>query len=109
MQVRTKHIDDLLEQFVEDGGKQVRHRDYRSLIPKGLDSAVSKLCKLWPYITHAVARTHAGQVVLFGAGMDARALRLKEKLPGIVWFEIDHPASQAAKRETLAVRSVRNS
>ena len=41
-----------------------------------------------------------GQVVLLGAGLDTRAARLPR--PGVRWFEVDHPASQRAKRDRLA-------
>ena len=41
------------------------------------------------------------QVVIVGAGLDARAYRLKE-LSGSVLFEVDHPATQAFKRERAA-------
>jgi methyltransferase (TIGR00027 family) len=40
------------------------------------------------------------QVVLAGAGYDGRALRYAR--PGVRWFELDHPATQADKRERLA-------
>ena len=41
------------------------------------------------------------QLVLLGAGYDCRALRMPE-LGGVRTFEIDHPATQADKRATLA-------
>lgn len=37
------------------------------------------------------------QVVILGAGFDARALRLNEYLDSTVVYEIDHPATQAEK------------
>jgi methyltransferase (TIGR00027 family) len=40
------------------------------------------------------------QVVVGGAGYDGRAFRYAR--PGIRWFEVDHPATQADKRERLA-------
>jgi methyltransferase (TIGR00027 family) len=40
------------------------------------------------------------QVVIGGAGYDGRALRYAK--PGVRWFEVDHPATQADKRERLA-------
>jgi methyltransferase (TIGR00027 family) len=47
-----------------------------------------------------------GQLVILGAGLDARAWRMDE-LRGTVVFEVDHPATQAAKRErTAALRPV---
>ena len=42
----------------------------------------------------------ARQLVILGAGLDARAYRLPE-LSGVSVFEVDHPATQAAKRERL--------
>ena len=39
------------------------------------------------------------QVVVVAAGYDARALRYAK--PGVAWFEVDHPATQADKRERL--------
>ena len=39
------------------------------------------------------------QVVVGGAGYDGRALRYAK--PGVRWFEVDHPATQADKRERL--------
>jgi methyltransferase (TIGR00027 family) len=40
------------------------------------------------------------QVVILGAGLDARAARLAR--PGLRFFEVDHPGTQAAKRERIA-------
>ncbi len=40
------------------------------------------------------------QVVILGAGYDGRALRFRT--PGVQFFEVDHPATQADKRGRLA-------
>ncbi|MGH3209706.1 MAG: class I SAM-dependent methyltransferase, partial [Trebonia sp.] len=40
------------------------------------------------------------QVVIGAAGYDGRAFRYAK--PGVSWFEIDHPATQADKRERIA-------
>jgi methyltransferase (TIGR00027 family) len=40
------------------------------------------------------------QVVILGAGLDTRAARLAR--PGVRFFEVDHPATQAHKRAALA-------
>jgi methyltransferase (TIGR00027 family) len=40
------------------------------------------------------------QVVILGAGLDTRAARLRR--PGLAFFEVDHPATQAEKRRRLA-------
>lgn len=39
------------------------------------------------------------QVVIVGAGYDGRALRFRQ--PGVTYFEVDHPATQADKRRRL--------
>lgn len=48
----------------------------------------------------AVDRLSVRQVVILGAGYDTRAARLPRA--GVTFFEVDHPATQAAKRERLA-------
>jgi methyltransferase (TIGR00027 family) len=46
------------------------------------------------------ARSWIGQLVILGAGFDARAYRLPG-LEQVTVFEVDHPATQQAKREVL--------
>jgi methyltransferase (TIGR00027 family) len=48
----------------------------------------------------AVDRLGIRQVVILGAGYDTRAARLPRA--GVRYFEVDHPATQASKREQLA-------
>ncbi len=47
----------------------------------------------------AVDRLNIRQVVILGAGYDTRAARLPRA--GVRFFEVDHPATQAAKRDKL--------
>ena len=47
----------------------------------------------------AVDRLSVRQVVILGAGYDTRAARLPRA--GVRYFEVDHPATQAAKRARL--------
>jgi methyltransferase (TIGR00027 family) len=47
-------------------------------------------------------RAGGRQVVILGAGFDCRASRLRDRLEGARFFEIDHPATQAKKLATLA-------
>ncbi|WP_040809311.1 class I SAM-dependent methyltransferase [Nocardia concava] len=54
-------------------------------------------------IDDAVREKGLPQQVILGAGLDARAWRMPE-LAGITVFEVDHPASQAEKRERLGER-----
>lgn len=46
-------------------------------------------------------RAGGAQVVILGAGFDARAVRLAAQLRGVSVFEVDHPATQARKRSVL--------
>ena len=44
------------------------------------------------------------QIVIVGAGYDARALRFAT--PGVRWFEVDHPATQPDKRRRVEALGV---
>lgn len=46
-----------------------------------------------------------GQVVVVGAGLDTLAVRLALEFPGVRLIEVDHPATQRAKREALGARA----
>ena len=48
----------------------------------------------------AVDQLSIRQIVILGAGYDTRAARLPRA--GVKYFEVDHPATQASKRERLA-------
>jgi methyltransferase (TIGR00027 family) len=48
------------------------------------------------------ARDGVDQCVVLGAGLDSTAYRLHAEFPGMRFFEVDHPASQAWKRARLA-------
>src|SRR5215213_1202078 len=41
------------------------------------------------------------QIVILGAGFDTMALRIRDSLRNVAVFEVDHPATQAAKREVM--------
>ena len=51
-------------------------------------------------VTTAAIDAGIGQVVIGAAGYDGRAFRYAR--PGVRWFEVDHPATQADKLERLA-------
>jgi methyltransferase (TIGR00027 family) len=51
-------------------------------------------------VTEAISRG-ASQVVVLGAGFDTLALRLYRAHPSVTFIEIDHPATQRCKRETV--------
>lgn len=48
----------------------------------------------------AAIDAHVEQVIVAAAGYDGRALRYAK--PGVAWFELDHPATQADKRARLS-------
>jgi methyltransferase (TIGR00027 family) len=52
------------------------------------------------FLDDLVRSTEAPQVVILGAGLDTRAARLAR--PGLRFFEVDHPTTQAIKQERLA-------
>jgi methyltransferase (TIGR00027 family) len=53
------------------------------------------------FIDHLLGQMPCEQVVILGAGLDTRAWRLPA-LRGVHLFEVDHPATQAYKRERAA-------
>lgn len=55
-------------------------------------------------IDEAVRARPAPQVVILGAGLDARAWRMKE-LAGVDMFEVDHPPSQHESKTGSVMRS----
>lgn len=94
----------LLEFSPRTGRWLLRHGSYAhkavmvlQLRTRGFDDAVSK-----------EIRAGVSQVVILGAGYDARALRLQPSFPDTKFVEIDMPSSQKAKREALAVREYSN-
>jgi methyltransferase (TIGR00027 family) len=64
--------------------------------------AMALRTKTFDDMLRAYAAGGGRQVLLLGAGLDSRAWRLARELPaGMRWLEVDHPASQAAKRAAL--------
>jgi methyltransferase (TIGR00027 family) len=51
---------------------------------------------------HGFVARGGRQVVILGAGYDCRAARFARELDGVHVLEVDHPATQARKREVLA-------
>lgn len=48
------------------------------------------------------AAAGARQYVVMGAGLDSRAYRFADELAGVKTFEVDHPSSQAAKKQRVS-------
>lgn len=47
------------------------------------------------------ARKNLEQVVIIGAGLDSRAYRFHQQMPGVRFFEVDLPAAVARKKELV--------
>lgn len=81
-----------------------------SLVGRVIEALEPRAIVLWMQLrTHAIdealrefARAGGTQVLLLGAGFDCRAARLIDELPGVRFFEVDHPATQRRKREVMA-------
>lgn len=78
-------------------------------------AALAALAPVLPWVVYMQVRTRAideallafideggDQVVILGAGFDARAVRLADRLRGVRVIEVDHPATQARKAAVLA-------
>lgn len=70
-------------------------------IVEGLVAAVQLRTRLIDVPLLKFIETGGRQVLILGAGFDARALRLKAALGDTVVFEVDHPATQARKQALL--------
>jgi methyltransferase (TIGR00027 family) len=67
--------------------------------PRTRSSAVVRTRLIDDLVRQAI-RSGARQALLLGAGFDSRPYRLEE-LRGVPLFEVDHPATQRAKRQRL--------
>ena len=82
-------------------------------------AAQAALLPMLPWVVYMQVRTRAiddalrafvaeggAQVVILGAGFDARAVRLADGLRGVRVIEVDHPATQQRKAAELAAAGV---
>lgn len=74
------------------------------LFMRGRHSAVADRTVFIDDETVAALNAGINQVVIVGAGYDGRALRFRK--PGVRFFEIDHPATQADKRGRMEALGV---
>ncbi|MGW5110400.1 class I SAM-dependent methyltransferase [Nocardia sp. NPDC004123] len=104
--------DPVAVELLVDGERELVDLVRAGAVPKGfgarmeyeLLSATSEvLAARTVAIDDAVRESVHPQLVILGAGLDARAWRMPE-LAGVAVFEVDHPASQAEKRERLGER-----
>lgn len=96
---RPLFVDPWAEALAGPGGHELaRHLDLR--FPPMEVWLALRVAYLDRLIGLAVDRLGIRQVVILGAGYDTRAARLPRA--GVRFFEVDHPATQAAKCDRLA-------
>ncbi|HEY5337516.1 MAG TPA: SAM-dependent methyltransferase [Rhizomicrobium sp.] len=84
------------EAELRSGG--ARHTDGRG---QGLRAFIATRSRFSEDALAASIEQGVSQYVLLGAGLDTFAYRASRKYPGLRVFEVDHPATQAWKREKL--------
>jgi methyltransferase (TIGR00027 family) len=92
-------VDPFAEALAGADGEAIAARLDPKFPPMGLWLAL-RVAYLDRIIRLAVDELSIRQVVILGAGYDTRAARMPRS--GVRFFEVDHPATQAAKRDKLA-------
>jgi len=96
---RPLFVDRWAESLAGEDGHAIAH-DFDRHWPDMETWLALRVAYLDRLVHLASDRLSVRQVVVLGAGYDTRAARLP--LSGVRWFEVDHPDTQAAKRERLA-------
>jgi methyltransferase (TIGR00027 family) len=94
---RPLFIDPWADKLAGPEGHQIA-RDMDARFPPLEVWLAVRVAYLDQLVGTAVDRLGARQIVILGAGYDTRAARLPRA--GVRFFEVDHPATQAAKRAT---------
>ena len=96
--------DAVLEQVggLVDGYAQLGNRDIASAFIEQTEHAVCARSRLFEERIDQTLGKALAQLVILGAGMDTTAYRFADQLQNIPVYEIDHPDTQAFKRERLA-------
>jgi methyltransferase (TIGR00027 family) len=68
---------------------------------RGAQEFLSARPRLGDDLAAEMAAAGLEQIALLGAGFDTMSLRIKEALRDVTIFEVDHPATQAVKREAI--------
>jgi methyltransferase (TIGR00027 family) len=91
-------VDRWAEAIAGEAGEALARTMDARFPPMGLWLAL-RVAYLDRLVALAVDRLGVRQIVILGAGYDTRAARLPRA--GVTYFEVDHPATQAAKQDTL--------
>jgi methyltransferase (TIGR00027 family) len=89
----ARSLADDAEQLRSAGGREARSGDRRLVF-------IEARTRFFDDAVLGAIERGVTQIVILGAGYDGRALRFRT--PGVRFFEVDHPATQADKRERLA-------
>jgi methyltransferase (TIGR00027 family) len=92
-------VDPFAEALAGPDGEAIAARLDPKFPPMGLWLAL-RVAYLDRVVQRAIDELSIRQVVILGAGYDTRAARMPRS--GVRFFEVDHPATQAAKRDKLA-------
>ncbi len=90
---------------IPTGDAAAELRLYRSLgstpFPesRSFHDRMERRTRFFDRLTLAAIKGGGTQVVIVGAGYDGRSVRFAS--PGVTWFEVDHPSTQADKRARL--------
>ena len=68
---------------------------------KGVSGYIAVRTRMFDEYVLKGAAAGASQYVVMGAGLDSRAYRFADQLAGVRIFEVDHPSSQAAKKQRV--------
>src|SRR6478672_3938587 len=96
---RPLFVDPWAEKLAGPDGHQLA-REVDARFPPMEDWLAVRVAYLDRLVGLAVDRLSTRQIVILGAGYDTRAARLPRA--GVQFYEVDHPATQAAKRERIA-------
>ena len=96
---RPLFVDPFAEALAGPDGEAIAARLDPKFPPMGLWLAL-RVAYLDRVVQRAIDELSIRQVVILGAGYDTRAARMPRS--GVRFFEVDHPATQAAKRDKLA-------
>jgi methyltransferase (TIGR00027 family) len=89
----------LAESLLADASESIRGRDGDRARWRGFGGWITARTSFFDDAVLAAIDDGVGQIVVLGAGYDTRALRFRS--PGVRFFEVDHPATQADKRARL--------
>ncbi|MGI8760214.1 MAG: class I SAM-dependent methyltransferase [Jatrophihabitantaceae bacterium] len=105
--------DPVAMSLLQDGERTVVQQERRDAPPKGwgarmnyefVRGCAALMAPRTIAIDDAIREHPSEQLVILGAGLDARAWRMGE-LAGTIAFEVDHPATQGDKRQRLGQRT----